>query len=273
MQVKLKINKSLEENASEYYNKAKKSRSKIEPITEIIEKYKKEMEKVLEKQDIELQKQEKIKTKRKTYWYEKFRWFFSSEGFLVIGGRDATSNEILIKKHLDKEDIVFHTDMAGSPFFVVKKKQEFKGESKKIEEKTLQEAASATACYSRAWKLGLATLDVFYVKPEQVTKETKAGEYMQKGSFMIMGKTSYVKPQMEISISVKKEEDCEIVIGGPTSAIQSQSENFIRIIQGSEKPSDTAKKIRKKIGGDLDEIIRMLPPGGCKIEKINICVF
>ena len=27
-------------------------------------------------------------------WYEKFRWFYSSEGFLCIGGRDSTTNDI-----------------------------------------------------------------------------------------------------------------------------------------------------------------------------------
>ena len=30
--------------------------------------------------------------------YMKFRWFISSDGFLCLGGRDATSNEIIIKK-------------------------------------------------------------------------------------------------------------------------------------------------------------------------------
>jgi len=45
-------------------------------------------------------------------WYEKFRWFISSDDFLILGGRDATSNEIVIKKHTEKNDLVFHR-----PFF------------------------------------------------------------------------------------------------------------------------------------------------------------
>ena len=53
---------------------------------------------------------------KKREWYEKFHWFFSSEGFLCVGGKDATSNEVIIKKHLEKNDLVLHTDMAGSPF-------------------------------------------------------------------------------------------------------------------------------------------------------------
>ena len=42
------------------------------------------------------------KKNRKQEWYEKFHWFFSSEDFLCIGGKDATSNEIIIKKHTEK---------------------------------------------------------------------------------------------------------------------------------------------------------------------------
>jgi predicted ribosome quality control (RQC) complex YloA/Tae2 family protein len=32
---------------------------------------------------------------RKPFWFEKFLWFISSENFLVVGGRDASQNEVL----------------------------------------------------------------------------------------------------------------------------------------------------------------------------------
>src|SRR3989344_952434 len=186
----LDLAKNIDENASAYFEKAKKIKKKTEGAEAALN------DSIKKLQELELKK-EKITRKeskerefrsRKKEWYEKFRGFFSSEGFLVVGGRDATSNEIIIKKHTDKDDIVFHTDMAGSPFFVVK------AEGKKVGESTLQECADATACYSRAWKLGLATLDVFYVKPEQVSKEPNPGEYVAKGAFIIRGKTNYLQP-------------------------------------------------------------------------------
>ena len=62
--------------------------------------------------------EKRVKIERK--WYEKFRWFESSDGFLVIGGRDATSNEIVVKKHVEPNDVVFHADVQGAPFFVIK---------------------------------------------------------------------------------------------------------------------------------------------------------
>ena len=273
MNIKLKINKSLEENASIYYELAKKAKAKIEPINDVITKYSREFEKAKKEHELLAEKHESIKTKaeskRKKHWYEKFRWFFSSEGFLVIGGRDATTNEIIIKKYLTEGDLVFHTDMSGSPFFVVKRKEESSGkkESMEIGEMAINETASATASFSKAWGRGLASIDVFYVKPEQVSKKTESGEYMTKGSFMIRGKKNYVKPKMELAVAIikDKEEGNELFISGPVSSVSSQSDKFIKIVSGSTKSSDIAKQIKKKLGGDLDEIIRSLPAGGCRI--------
>ena len=254
--ITLHLDKNVEKNASIYFDKAKKFKKKIEGAKEALESSKKKLEK-LKKNKPEV-KEIVIKKKVKKEWYEKFRWFYTSEGLLVIGGRDATTNEIVIKKHTDKEDIVFHTDMAGSPFFVIK------AEGKKIGEKSLEETAQATASFSRAWKLGLASIDVFYVKPEQVSKEAQSGEFMPKGAFMIRGKTNYLHPKMEIALGIKE----GILISGPTSAIKKEADKVIVLVQGNTKASDIAKKIGKELGiKDMDEIIRMLPTGGMKIQK------
>lgn len=253
--ITLDLTKSIEENASMYYEKAKKLKKKLEGTKEALEKLNKQLKEMEEKRIIQ-GKEQPSKTERKKEWYEKFRWFISSEGFLVIGGRDATSNEIVIKKHTDKNDVVFHTDMAGSPFFVVKT------EGKKPGEKTLQEAADATCTYSRAWKLGMATTSVFYVKPEQVSKKTKAGEYMGKGAFMIYGKANYKENKINLAVGIKD----GVVMGGPLEAVKENCEKHVEVQPGREKTSAVAKKIQKKIGGELDEIVRVLPAGGCGIN-------
>ncbi len=193
---------------------------------------------------------------RKKEWYEKFRWFTSSDGFLCIGGRDATTNEIIVKKHTDPNDLVLHTDMAGSPFFVIK------SENKEIPQSTIEEAAQATAVYSRAWRLGLSTLEVFYVKPEQVSKTTQSGEYMARGAFMIRGKTNYLRPKLEAAVGMTKD---GVIMGGPPSAVKNNCEKYVLVTQGNSKASDAAKLVRKKIGGELDDIIAALPSGGAKV--------
>lgn len=256
VEIKLYIDKTLEENASLYFEKAKKSKKKLAGALETLEKNQKKI-KSIEKKKPE-PKPEKIK--RKQHWYEKFRWFYSSENLLVIGGRDATTNDIVIKKHTEKDDLVFHTDMSGSPFFVVK------SEGKNIGENTKEETAQATASYnSRAWKAGLSTLDVFYVKPGQVSKQAQSGEFLAKGAFMIRGKTTYLHPTLELAIGIKEGQ----IIGGPVNAIKAHAEQFVIITQGRDKASSIAKKIKSKFKADvdLDDIIRFLPAGGCEIKK------
>lgn len=259
MQIEIDLQKSVEENAGDYFDKAKKAKKKLKGAEEALldsrkklEKLKKEEEKFFEQEELKKSKKDK-----KREWYEKFHWFISSEGFLCIGGKDATSNDMIVKKHLEKDDLVFHTDMAGSPFFIVKNGAE-------AGEPTLQEAAIATACYSKAWKLGLSAAEVFYVLPEQVTKEAKAGEYMSKGSFMIYGKRTYLHPQLEYALGLVEGE----IIGGPAAAVQKKTGNYLVVVPGEEKKSSLAKKIRARLkGGDVDDIVKFLPAGGAGIKK------
>jgi predicted ribosome quality control (RQC) complex YloA/Tae2 family protein len=254
------IDKSLEENAAIYFEKAKKAKKKIAGALENLGRTLKKIQDIEQKQSAEALKLKPGMPERKKQWYEKFRWFYSSEGFLVIGGRDATTNDIIVKKHAEPGDIVFHTDMAGSPFFIVK------AGGKEIGQATLEETAQATASYnSRAWGAGLVTLDVFYVAPEQVTKTANTGEFLGKGSFVIRGKTTYLHPTLGLAIGVKDGQ----IIGGPVNAVKVNAEKYVLIIQGKDKSSGVAKKLKSKFGidVDLDDIIRFLPASGCKIKS------
>lgn len=267
MEVLFDLNKSVEENAGRYFEKAKKIKKKLKGALEALERSKKKLrewekeeKEFLKKEQLRKEKkerEEKEKEKKKKKKYQKFHWFFSSEGFLCLGGKDATSNERIIKKQTSKGDLVFHTELAGAPFFVVKG-------GEKAGEKTLKECAQVTACYSKAWKWGLRSVAVYCVKPEQVSKKARAGEYLTKGSFMIYGKRKYFYPSLEYCLGLKKGE----IIGGAPTAVKKKTNNFVVLVPGKEKKSDLAKKIKAKLkGGDLEEIMRFLPSGGGEIKK------
>ena len=262
MEIEIDLNKSVDENAGIYFDAAKKAKKKLEGAGKALRDTHNKLALLLQEEEKflaeERQKQEErvIKSQRKKEWYEKFHWFFSSEGYLGVGGKDATTNELVIKKHLEKDDLVFHTDIPGSPFFVVKNGQ-------KAGEQTRLETAQIVAAYSRAWKLGATSVDVFCVLPDQVTKEAKAGEYMSKGSFMIYGKKTYYRPGLEIAIGSHEGK----IITGPKAAVVNQTPHFVLVVPGEEKKSVLAKKIKHLLnGGDLDEFIRALPGDG-KIVK------
>lgn len=253
MKLALDLRKTLEENASDYFEKSKKARGKIEGARKAIQMATEEQAK---QTDIIIEKQAPKKI-RKRAWYEKFKWFFASNGMLVIGGRDAMTNELLIKKYTEVHDVVFHTGAPGSPFVVLKT------EGAVVVEHILQEVADFTASHSKAWKLGLSDAEVYWVEPTQVTKEAKAGEYMGRGSFMVYGKRNFMHPKIELAACPYE----ETVMIGPTAAVKAQqSDKMLIIRQGEHKASDVAKKIVAELHhGEIDDVLAGLPSGGCKV--------
>lgn len=261
MKVVVDFRKSVEENAAFYFEKSKKAKRKLEGIEAAVRRFRDLEERLVAEQDAALvvEKERREKMIRKKEWYEKFRWFISSDGLLCIGGRDATSNEVIIKKHVEKGDVVFHTESAGSPFVVVK------SFSQPIGEATIEEAAQAAAVFSREWKRGVAVSEVYWIFPDQVSKQAKSGEFLGKGAFMISGKRNYVRPVMKAAVGLLEDGR---VMGGPVSAVKKHCKKFVLIIQGDERVSSAAKKIAKILGTtELDSIVAALPVGDVKVVK------
>ncbi|MFH1053486.1 MAG: NFACT RNA binding domain-containing protein [Candidatus Woesearchaeota archaeon] len=261
-EIELDIKKSVEKNAEVYFEKAKKAKRKIDGAMQAIIRSRKRLEELekknLEEIEKEKQKEEKKSVKHKQEWYEKFRWFITSDGFLVIGGRDATSNEIVIKKHTEDNDLIFHTDMSGSPFFVLKT------EGKKPSETAMKEVADATCSFSKAFKLGLSSQSVFYVTPDQVSKTPNTGEYLTKGAFVIRGKTNYIDNKINVAIGMTSKGS---IMAGPVEAVKKHCKKFVEIVQGDEKIGKIAKQVQYFIGGEIDDLIRAMPTGSCRIKK------
>ncbi len=262
MRLILNVKKSVEQNAAVYFEKGKKAKRKIEGLKTALKRFEAEKEKLLKQQTSVSERLDKPKPaiiERKKEWYEKFRWFFSSEGFLCIGGRDATTNDIIVKKHAQSGDLIFHTEAPGSPFFIIK------AEGKPIGDATKEEIAQATASFSRAWRAGVGSMEVFSVTPEQVSKEAKAGEYIQKGAFMVTGKRTYYHPSLELAVGIL---DDGRVMCASLPAVKKHCKKYAVIKQGDEKASDVAKYLQKLLGaGTTDEFIAAIPSGGVRVAK------
>ena len=232
MRVKIDLRKTAIENAQYYYEKAKKAREKIKGAKLAIAETERKLKK-LEIQHAQRKSESPLKVKKRSKWYEKFRWFYSSDNILVIGGRDATTNEIIIKKHTTPEHIVLHSDIPGSPFMVITEKNPPK--------QTIQEAAIAVASYSKAWSSSYSVIDVYWVKAEQISKSAPSGEYLTKGSFMIYGKKNYIK-NVILKICIGLTEGGE-VIGGPEQSITNKTIARVTLVPGVKKSSSLAREI------------------------------
>lgn len=255
------------ENAQVYYEKAKKAKRKIKGALIAIENTKKQLEKMRAKKGIEMEKilYPKKRVKKDLKWYEKLRWFLSSDGTLVVGGRDANTNESVVKKYLDNNDIYLHADIHGASSIVVKL------EGKEINDNLLQESASFAASFSSAWSKGFSTQDIYWVHPDQVSKTPEAGEFVAKGSFIVRGNRNYVRgAKVQIAIGIVDYEGKRIM-AGPVEALEAHCENFVVLKPGYTKKEAIAKKILHKINEDqllnLDDIVRVLPAGKCDIDE------
>ena len=265
--IRIDVNSTIPENAEVYYEKAKKAKRKIKGVNIAIEKTRKEIEKVTHKKEIAMEKitlpQKRVKKELK--WFEKLRWFLSSDGLLVIGGRDANTNEMVVKKYMDNNDLYLHSDIHGAPSVVIKK-----GEGE-IPEKTVNEAAVFAASFSSAWPKGLGSLDVYSVKPDQVSKTPKSGEFVAKGAFIIRGKRNYIRNvPLQISVGIVDYEGKRIM-AGPTQAIEKYTDNYVTIKPGYMKKEALAREILRKIDNEriltTEDVIRVLPSG--KADIIN----
>ena len=177
-----------------------------------------------------------------------------------MGGRDASTNEIVIKKHTAPDDIVFHTEAPGSPFFVVQTAGKQPGDA------TLKETAEATASFSKAWKLQLTIVDAYWVRPEQLSKTPESGEFLAHGAFVVRGRRNTIaaKPRLAVGL-VAEGHEAGLVMAGPMDAVHKYCPKHVAIIEGDEKPSDAAKRIAKIIGAQIDDVLRVLPSGGIKV--------
>ncbi|KAG0799249.1 hypothetical protein G6F22_003417 [Rhizopus arrhizus] len=178
-------------NARKYYEQKKTTASKHEKTIEASTKALKSAERKIRKDLKETKITATINKIRKPFWFEKFQWFISTEGYLVIAGRDMQQNEMLVRRYLSKDDIYVHADLHGAASVIVKNKPQANGQP--ISPSTLYQAGIMSVCQSKAWDSKIVT-SAYWVYPDQVSKSAPSGEYLTTGSFMIRGKKNFLPP-------------------------------------------------------------------------------
>ncbi len=225
------------QNAQTYYEKAKVNKEKAAGAERALAS---SLQKLRQKERLdraEQQTQKPRSTKRKTRWYERFRWCMSSDGVLILGGRDADTNEELVKKYLEPRDLFMHADVHGAPAVVLKL------EGKTAPEATLREAAQFAVSYSSLWKQGVGSGRCYWVYPTQVSKNPESGEYVPKGAFIIRGERHYFEAEMLLAIGVSN----HTVIGGPVQAVRKRAQLMTIIEPGKYNQTDVAKLVTREL--------------------------
>ena len=257
--VKIFVHESIDQNAGRYYDQVKKFKKKLTGARAAMER---------EVQQVRTRKVQYQRPKKR--WFDRFRWFYTSDQVLVIGGRDAGQNEELIRKYLEGGDTFVHADVHGASVVVVKGKTD-----------VMEEVAQFAAVYSGAWRAGFASADVYAARPDQVSKTAESGEYLSRGSFVVRGERQWYRDvPLEVVIGLQKTPLTRI-IGGPASSITRICDLYVALRPGTFEPNDIAKKVvrslRDRLSADDQKALKFalnteavagfVPPGGSDLVE------
>ena len=240
MEIELKMNETAGENADNYFAMSKRIKDKLARV------------------DMEpRRKEEKVELKKVKRVFTNYRWFITSDGNLVIGGRDAESNDSVVKKYLGEKDLYFHADIHGAPSVVMKV-------TKEPTQKGIEEAAQFSWCMSKAWNTRIGNGSVFYVTKSQVSKTPESGEYLARGAWVIRGRKNYITHlNLELAVGFQKYENREYVVAAPISAISGMK---VIIVPGEGK-EEVVNDISEFLKVEKEAVYPVLPPGSWSVRE------
>jgi hypothetical protein len=192
------------------FAKYRAAKEKSEKTTEATSKALKAAEAAAQRDLADAKRRSKLTTdvgqKRKLHWFEKFHWMITSDNYLVVGGKDAQQNEMLVKRYLRPGDAYLHADVHGASSCILRAKRrrtaDGRTETVALPDQALREAGTFTICRSSAWTSRMVT-SAYWVESHQVSKTAPTGEYLTVGSFMVRGKKNYLPPsQLEMGLAV-----------------------------------------------------------------------
>jgi hypothetical protein len=197
--------------------------------------------------------------------YQNYRWFFTSSGKLVIGGKNSKQNEDLVQEMLksSKDYLVIHTSAPGSPFsFIIE-------EQSNLTPKDIEETAIFTACFSKAWKTQKKSAEVHIFSLKQIYKTSD----MKIGTFGVHGKIAKSSKTSADIIKTKKV-DLKLYLTfqeRKLRAVPFKHNSILEIKQGNLTKEQASANIlellkTKKIYLPISEIAAAIPSGNMKIN-------
>ncbi|KAK2750617.1 hypothetical protein FQN57_002688 [Myotisia sp. PD_48] len=182
-------------NCRQYYDQKKSAAVKEEKTLRASKKALKSTERKLKSDLKQGLKHEKpvLRQARTPAWFEKFYFFISSDGFLILGGKDDRQRDILYQRYLRKGDIFVHADMEGAVPLIIKNRST----DTTIPPTTLAQAGTFSIATSKAWD-SKAVVGAWWVNADQVSKLTPMGDILKAGDVLINGEKNHLAPSQII---------------------------------------------------------------------------
>ena len=296
--ITLEVSNTVHQNAQRYFEEARSQKNKAKGAETALASTEKSRERA-EKQAAKDAAAGRLRAKKrsKRFWFERHRWAILSGGHLLIGGRDAKGNDVVVRKHLTSNDLYFHADLHGAPSCSLKLKDglvpnqnpseaipegvaslqivqnlgDEMEDARQLPDSVHSEAAQVAVCWSRAWGSGGAAAIAFHARPSQVSKTTESGESLARGSFVVRGQRNWHRDlPLEMAIGMAVVNGVPIPVSGTPSTISQYCQRWAKIIPGREKKESVANRIAKATGLAQDDLLSCLPPGNCSLEDYGL---
>lgn len=292
--ITLEVSKTVHQNAQRYFEEGRSQKSKAKGAQAALagtEEAREKAEKRAAKDAAAGRLRARQRSKR--FWFEKHRWAMLSDGHLLVGGRDAKGNDVVVRKHLSSHDLYFHADLHGAPSCSLKLKDglapnqnpseaipegvaslqivqnlaDGTEDARELSESLHSEAAQVAVCWSRAWGSGGAAAVAFHVRPSQVSKTTESGESLGRGSFVVRGQRNWHRDlPLELAVGMAVVNGVPMPVSGTPSTISEHCQRWVKVTPGREKKEAVANRISKATGLVQDDLLSCLPPGNCSVE-------
>jgi predicted ribosome quality control (RQC) complex YloA/Tae2 family protein len=266
--VPLRRDRPPRESAQEIYTELKRIQSKIAGAETALRATEAKLRSGTPVPELTLRPGERPSTaRRKSHWFEKFRWFVTSEGVLVIGGRDAATNDLIVRRYLGVNDLYVHADVHGAASVIVKHPPAGGSDPGPT---SLAEAGQWAVSYSKAWRAGHASADAFWVKPDQVSKSPSSGEFVARGAWVIHGTKNWLKDRpLELGLGELDYEGESMWTAAPPEALRARGRLRLVLTPGVDRErSDREVEIVREFGVSRDLLQRLLPAGGVSIRRV-----
>ncbi|MEK6927683.1 MAG: NFACT RNA binding domain-containing protein [Nanoarchaeota archaeon] len=191
--------------------------------------------------------------------FSKYRWFYTSSGLLVVGGKNAVQNDELLHKIKGFREtfIILHTSEPGSPFCIILES------ANKVSKLDTEEAAVFTGCFSKAWKQGKMSTKVDVFNSDQIHKNND----MKSGTWGVYGNVQRITVSLGLVLVKQK----DILRAVPeTTAERLEDKSFpkkIKIYPGNIEKEHMFAKLELEIDESIskEKVLSAIPSGGFKI--------
>ena len=260
MDIEFDTQKSAIYNLSKLFERIKQAKAKRQRICEQIKLTESELKSLSQNSqsaNISKTKQSKSSScaKNKTKWWSQYRFFETSNGFRVVAGKNAKQNDELYAKQLNENDLFFHADIQGAPATILK-------DAKNAKDEDMIQTAQWAGAFSSAWKIGVASVDVYCVEKSQLSKHSSGG-YIGRGAFAISSERKWFR-KTPLKLKLGFYQDSLLILPSFHPLVL---ERQVFLTPGGEERESVAKVLSALLSCKMDLLLQILPSGKISYSK------